>query len=234
MSERRFTDQEVALILRRVAELEGESTPETARGLSLRQLQEIAAEVGIDAGLVARAAAEIQSRGRLSEWSPFGASPANRQIRAVPTELAEDALRQLIALVDERVPAQGTVTEALGGVRWSSSNRLLHRQVTLQPASSETVIRVDERYEESTRRMAHLMPAVYGAAAGAVIGAEVVGGVAAAIALALVFTAALWVLAGTIWNKVADRSHDRTAALADELSAEAERLALASGESRGR
>ena len=63
MTERRYTDRDVALILRRAAEIDKKSTPDApVRGLSVGELQEIAGEVGIDPEAVTRAAAEFEGR----------------------------------------------------------------------------------------------------------------------------------------------------------------------------
>ena len=62
--ERRYTDDEVALILRRAAELGGETGPSRSEGLSLAEIQPVAREVGIDPATVARAAAALPTRRR--------------------------------------------------------------------------------------------------------------------------------------------------------------------------
>jgi hypothetical protein len=95
MTEKRFTDREIGLILRRAVELE-EGSPSSglpsARGLTLSELQEIAKEAGIDPGMVGRAVAEIDSRRGLEPRSLWGPSGVRREVRTVPGEMAREAV----------------------------------------------------------------------------------------------------------------------------------------------
>ncbi|MGD2124360.1 MAG: hypothetical protein PVJ76_21700 [Gemmatimonadota bacterium] len=54
-------------------------------------------------------------------------------------------------VVDQEVEAQGTVVEALGGVRWTSNTRFLSTQVSVEPSRDDTLLRVEERYSETVR-----------------------------------------------------------------------------------
>ena len=74
--ERRYSDEEFALILRRAVEIEGRPTPEPeaptlplppSDGLTLTEIQEIAGEAGIDPAAVAEAASALS----LAERSPL-------------------------------------------------------------------------------------------------------------------------------------------------------------------
>lgn len=226
MSERRFTDKDVSLILRRAAELDRRSVgPEVGpRGLSLGDLQEIAVEAGIDPAMVSRAVGELDGKGAPSPAALLGPATASREVRAVPVELGRDSLGDLVRVVDARVPAQGTVGEALGSVRWTSPGRFLSHQVSLEPGEGETVVRVEERYADRVRALLHVIPAVYGAGIGLPVGVEVLGGAGAGVLLAGALGAAAWALGGVAWRVVAARSRRRVRALADELAERAEGL----------
>jgi RNase P/RNase MRP subunit POP5 len=223
MTERRFTDREVALILRRASELDEGSSPATApRGLSESELKEIAGEVGIDPAMITRAVSELQGRRGLERASLLGPATVNQQIRAVPRELSRDELGDLVRVVDQRVPAQGTVAEALGAVRWNAPGRFLSRLVSMEPSRGETVIRVEERYSQRFRAALHGVPTAYGAMIGWVIGLETVGGALAGVLLGGLLGAAGWAVAGVVWHEISRRSQRRVDALADELTAGAE------------
>lgn len=223
MTERRFTDRDVALILRRATELAEQqaSSDVTARGLSLHELQEIAAEVGIEPEAITRAVAELEGRRGLKKGSLLGPALANRQIRTVPAELKREALGKLVRTVDRKVPAQGTIAEALGHVRWSAPGLFLSRQVSLEPSEGETLIRVEERYAARFRRIIHALPTFYGLLFGWVIGLEGAGGIGPAAIGAVVLGAGGWALARGIWGAISARSRKRTDALADELARQA-------------
>lgn len=234
MTERRFTDREVALILRRASELDQGSSPESApRGLSESELKEIAGEVGIDPAMITRAVAELQGRRGLEPTSLLGPATVNRQIRALPRELTRDELGDLVRLVDQRVPAQGTVAEALGAVRWNAPGKFLSRLVSMEPSRGETVIRVEERYSDRFRGALHGIPTAYAAMIGWVLGLEAVGGVLAGVLLGGLMGAAGWAVAGVVWHEISRRSQRRVHVLADELTKGAERGAAAGAGSLG-
>ncbi len=172
MSERRYTDEEVARLLQRASDLDRESGGRAlARGLSLGELREVAAEAGIDPDMVTQAAAELDHRARPDPGRLLLGGPgALRRTTSIPGSVDRDGLGRLVAVVDDVVPAQGTVGEALGTVRWTSANRFLSRQVVVQPGDAETMLRVEERYTDRVRFITHLLPAAY-AAGGALAAA---------------------------------------------------------------
>jgi hypothetical protein len=232
MTERRFTDQDVAVILRRAVELDRESGQEArGRGLSLEELQDIAVEVGVDPSMVSRAAEELGTSSVLRGLSLMGDPVVRRGVRAVPGTADEETLRELMRIVDREMPAQGTVTEALGTVRWNSGGRFLSRQVSIEPTPKETLIRVEERFEERVRTMVHAIPSSYAGFLGFIVGLEQLGGQVPGFALGLFSVAVTFAIAGQVWNRVSRNSRARVENLADALSAEAsERLTLTSGE----
>jgi hypothetical protein len=228
MTERRYTDQEVTRLLQRAADLDRDSTPSgIARGLSLTELREIAAEAGIDPRAVTRAAGELTTTSSTrTAGAVLGASPVVRRTAAVPARLGPEALGRLVDVVDAEVPAQGTVGEALGTVRWTSSNRFLSRQVVLQPGEGETVMRVEERFTDRLRAVLHGLPAAYGGGLALVAATEAVAaGAVPAAAIAVAGAAAGFGLGRAIWNVVRGRSTRRVAELARTLEEEAAALA---------
>lgn len=227
MTERRYTDQEVARLLQRAADLDRDSgTGALAPGLSLSQLRGIAAEVGIDPGMVTRAATELSvSRPSRAGSLLLGESPVVRRTAAVPASLDRAALKRLIEVVDDELPAQGTVAEALGSVRWTSSSRFVNRQVVFQPGETETVVRVEERFVDRIRAVAHLLPLGYGVGGGLLVGTEVlsVGGLAAGAAAAAGGLLG-WGLGRALWTALRGASRRRVERLAERLGDEASRL----------
>jgi hypothetical protein len=222
MTERRFTDREVALILRRSVEIEERSQSKdlpAARGLTLKELQEVAGEVGLDPTVVSRAAAELESKRGLEPASAWGPSTVRREVQAVPKELSGEEMAELIRVVDREVSAQGTVAEALGEVRWTSNTRFLNTQVSLEPGSGETLVRVEERYSDMVRGPLHGIPAGYAAMLGLVLGIEVFSVGPAMVALFVVLSAVVgWMVGDLIWRGVSSGSRKRVHDLSAELS----------------
>lgn len=229
MTELRFTDKEVALILRRASELEERTTARAlshGRGLTLSDLREIAAEAGIDPGLVSRAAAEMESTRGLRTGSVLaGPGTVRRDVRAIPTELPREQLAELVRVIDEEVVDQGTLQEALGQIRWTSQGRILSTQVSVEPGRGETLIRVEERYSDAVRGILHGLPASYGlifGLAGALEGLDLA--LLPGISLAVASAAAGWGLGGAIWRWVSSGSRARVRRLGERLGQRAKEI----------
>jgi len=237
MSERRFTDKQVALILRRAADLEKRSSTSgsSPRGLTLADLKEIAAEAGIDPDLIGRAVAEMEGPRGLEPTSVIiGPETVRREVRAIAGELGKEELAELMRLVDDQVADQGTVAEALGFVRWTSQGRFLSTQVSLEPTRGETLMRVEERYSEALRGVLHGIPASYGAIFGLAYALEGLNlGLAPGSLVALATTIAGWGIGTSIWRVISARSRTRVRKLAEMLGLKAKEIAPVSPEEAG-
>ena len=228
MTERRFTDREIGLILRRAVELdEGSSSKavSSARGLTMKELQEIAEEAGIDPGMVGRAVAEMETRGGLEPLSFWGPPGVKREIRTVPGEMGQEEVGELMRVVDQEVEAQGTVVEALGQVRWTSNTRFLSTQVSVEPSGEDTLLRVEERYSDMIRGPLHGIPASWGLIFGLAFSIEQLS---LALPLVIILTAitamAGWGAGDLLWRALVAGSQKRVRALSEHLTTEASRL----------
>jgi hypothetical protein len=219
MSERsrRFTDREVAMVLRKASELDESDGVEAGSGLSHRDLTEIAAEVGISAEAIDRAVAALD-RGRDLGPTLTGAPLVRKAVHAVPAALREEDIARLIGLVDERTDAAGSVTEALGSVRWTSSDRFKSTRVSITPGETETSIEVVEKVTPRLRRVIHLIPPVWGLAlAGAFTSGLQLSAIGAAAGVGLGIAGGLAAGRGA-WNLLSRLSERRVKRLAEELA----------------
>lgn len=218
--DRRYTDREVALILRRAAELEEREGVELkARGITLRDLEQIASDVGLDISRIRQAALELDGSGRrFRESASLGPPPSRTAVRGVEVAITGEALRELVRAIDDHVDAPGTVTEALGTVRWTTRDRWATLQVAVAPGSEGTLIKVHERVEPRVRRLMHFLPATWGAMAGfttaAATSLALLPGVAVVGACALVGAAA----GRGVWEIVSERSQRKVEELAGDLA----------------
>lgn len=117
-------------------------------------------------------------------------------------------------MADERVGTPGILTQALDAVRWTSQDRFLTTQVSLNPATEGTTVRVQERLAGRIRRVANLVPGFCGGIMGMALAASfdlptavVVGG-AAVLGLGV---------GRAVWNRLSGQSRARVEALAAEL-----------------
>jgi hypothetical protein len=126
------------------------------------------------------------------------------------------------------VDATGTVTEALGTVRWTSVSRG-HKfdrtlQVSLSSGQDETQVQVVQRYPAGLRAILHFLPGAWGAMIGAAVGASV-GVVPIAAIGATIGAAALGMGIGrSIWQTLARRSEREVERVATELVTAANEL----------
>jgi hypothetical protein len=220
-TEHRFSEQEVSLVLQRAAEIEARSgVPAEARGLTLRDLEGVAAEVGIRPESLARAVAELQASGVAKGTPLAGPSPSQKAIRAVTAQISREELSNLVRYVEDAVGKPGTVTEALDTVRWTSADRFLTTQVSIA-TSTDTTITVHERYEDRLRPMLHGIPTAW----GTILGIGVAGSIGIAglplVALLGAGAAAGFGAGRAVWTLLASRSRRRVDQLANDLSAQA-------------
>jgi hypothetical protein len=225
-SDRRYTDQEVALVLQRAAELEEQrsSGPGSARGLSRRELHDIAREVGLSPAAIDEALTTLGTRRGPGGRSLLGPALSTKMVRAVPHRLGDDALRRLIHVIEDRVDATGTVTDALGTVRWTSipSGHKFDRttQVSLSSNTSETQIQVVQRYPGALRAVLHFLPGAWGAMIGGAVVASSGASALAALGMGLGAAAIGMGIGRGIWELVARRSEGHVerivAAVAEE------------------
>ncbi|MBX3134313.1 MAG: hypothetical protein KF689_13100 [Gemmatimonadaceae bacterium] len=134
MSERRFTDDEVARIFSRATEVQRESSKTLTRneGMTLAELQAIGQEAGISAELVARAAREVDQPAPPKLPAMLGIPIGVAQDVELGRKLTDDEWEHLVVRLRETFHARGKV-ETHGSFRqWTNGNL----QVLLEPSRS--------------------------------------------------------------------------------------------------
>ncbi len=149
---RRYGDKEVGLILKRAAELQRQG-PSTAAGggLSLRELEEIAAEAGIDPASLRRAAAELDE-GKAATQNEgvarfLGGSPTIRYERTLKGEISTEDLEQLVIPIQRAAQSHGQGGVLGGALTWQykSSDGARSLQVVVASRNGRTRISIEER-----------------------------------------------------------------------------------------
>lgn len=139
--ERRYTDQEVALILRRAMERQDDGT-ERGDGLALRDVREIAREIGVDPELVNEVAGQLPLAGGGAEGRWLG-EPMRYELR-----LSHDApstpeqLQDLMMQVRSIMQQQGQVQEVLGALEWKAGTDLDQVAVTARVRGDRTTVQI--------------------------------------------------------------------------------------------
>jgi hypothetical protein len=217
---RRFTDREVAIVLKKAAEIDEEEGTGAAGGLSIDDLKDIAKSVGISPDAIVKAARGLDQR-VAPRVLLAGAPLVRRSMRAVQGELGREAIAQLVRRIDEESDSAGAISEALGSVRWTSADRFRSRQITITPADGETRIQVVEKIAPRVRRILHLVPSVWGlAVAGSIVQSNHLAGAAAAAIVAGVVVAGAGI-GRLVYNALSIRSGRRVERLAADLADDA-------------
>jgi len=227
---RRFSEREVALVLRKATEMEEQEGP-TGSGLSLRELEQIAGEVGISPAIIQRAVAELDRKG---ERSPVAGAPLSHEaIRAVAGELDPEGVAALLEAVERRSDLVGEVTQALGTTRWTARDRFRTSQVAVTSAKGGTTVRVVERASARLKRIFHILPAAWGAMLGVGVVGAMDPGAPLLLATILGSAAVGGVIGRFAWGRVSAARAARVERLAAELALEAGEAARgAEGEGR--
>jgi hypothetical protein len=222
MADQRYTDQEMALILKRAAELQ-ERADGRGASRSLGEIAEIAAEVGIDRAYVDEAVAELREPLVRTGW--LGAPTRFHEERTVAGVLPPDVIGSMIDRVRSELGLVGEVKLVFDGVEWRARAALGVTLLTIGPRGPNTRIAL-------TTERADQAGLVIAASLG-IGGLCALGGVAIAmnvtesplLASAIVATAGLFGMLASMramWRGVASRWRERTKLVVADL---AERVA---------
>ena len=140
--DRRYSDREFALILRRAAELQETVQEESASGgLTLAEIKGIGAAAGIDPELIAQAANALPPEEPLRGWWRTAASRFHFS-ETVDGELPKAAIGDLIEVARQETDVEGQVTPVLETIEWRAHFALSKTRLSLTPADGKTRIRV--------------------------------------------------------------------------------------------
>src|SRR5450830_1774255 len=107
---RRYNDKEVARIIKQASELQQSDAPgESASGLSLAELEQIAREAGIDPAMVRRAAVDLDAQVSVGRPSRFLGAPSSLALeRTIDGEVSPDEYDALVAEIQRAVGGMGS------------------------------------------------------------------------------------------------------------------------------
>ncbi len=170
---RRYGEEEVGLILKRAAELQRQEPAAGGEGggLSLAELEEIAAEAGIDPRYLRRAADEVDAHAIPLRGDGLdhllGAPLTLKFDRILTGELSEDGLEALIPEIQDAAEGYGHPSLVGHTLTWQSTSPNSERtlQVTVSSGAGRIRIRIEER---SSQLAAQLFGGLMGGMGGGV------------------------------------------------------------------
>ena len=178
MTERRFSEEEVAAIFERAAQAQstGQHQLPSGEGMTLAQLQEIGRDVGIAPDSIAHAARSLQ----------LGSQPTSRRFLGLPIgvghtvdlgrKLSDDEWERFVVDLRETFDARGRVKQEGSLRHWSNGNL----QALLEPTETGHRIRLRTMHGGSRAMMTGGL-VVIAIAAAQMVAAALVGDVGSAI-----------------------------------------------------
>lgn len=149
----RFSEEQVALVLRQAAALSAAAESDAEHGprgdLTLGELKEIGAEAGIDPAHVEQAARSMAAAPSGPAAGVVLRMPTTVQLeRVVPVSLDARILPALLDLIRTEFARQGIVEETLGGFEWRARSAMGGRYVSIRGEAGRTRIRVLGNYRD--------------------------------------------------------------------------------------
>ncbi|HKP15084.1 MAG TPA: hypothetical protein VJT85_03440 [Gemmatimonadaceae bacterium] len=223
--ERRYTEDDLALILNRAAERQ-EGAQSNVPRYSLADIQEIAAGAGITREHVASVAASLASQRAQNEGGVLGAPWKFRFEESIDGEVTDDVVAELLDLARRELGLAGTVSEAIGAIEWNASDSSGSTHVSIARRGGRTTIDV-----MAGRQDAAAMVGMVGGT-GAVLGSMFVFfglapelGIAPAAALGgtALFLGGTWASMRAAWRRFSRRYAEKSETLEHALVAAAQR-----------
>ena len=221
--DRTYSEEELAVILRRAVELQERSTagqvPARSEGFSLREIQAIAREVGLDPDAVARAAATLTPEQRGGLARVLGGATSHELEYVADREISPDEFAQIVDVIRQATGEHGEANEVFGNLEWETAGSDLSTlHVTVRPREGRTHVKISSK-QGQTALLTYVL-----SGGGWFILMGIAGGIlepgTAAGVLALVSGAAggAYVTARTVWSARGRKVRDRLGALLSGLS----------------
>jgi hypothetical protein len=230
-SDRRYSEEQVALILRRAAQLDaGLDGSDIGDGLTLDEIERIARDVGLAPDLVARAAAQIDAREPGAAERIFGGPVHFDAEYETRGELPRERYGDVVAAIRRVLGQSGKTSEVLDGLEWKSVGETTQVSVTVRPAGGHTKVQVLADRGGSAM-IAYVFPGM-GALIGGAIAGAIIDPASAVQGIAIMGTAAGagFIAARTIWASATRRFRGKFATLVEGVTAQVERGVTEPGE----
>lgn len=141
MTERRYSDEEVAEILKLAVDTGGALVQRGAEGLSLSEIQAIAEEVGIDTLRVESAALSLDVAESQRSAPILGTPIAPQYETRVEGDVSQDDFPEMLATIRRVMGRHGIPDERFGGLEWKARDAMGGRYVSVHPNDDAVEIR---------------------------------------------------------------------------------------------
>jgi len=214
MTERRYSEEEVAEIFERAAEAQKKSnvpTSSSAEGTSLAELQEIGREVGLPPELVARAAHSLVTKAKTEGRTVLGLSIGVGRTVELPRPLTEAEWHRLVVDLRATFDARGKISEQGPFKQWTNGNL----QALLEPTPTGQRLRL-KTFKGSAVSLMGTGAMMLGVTSVILVGAMLRGGPQDAAGFLTLMLTGLGLLAGGVlqvpwWARLRGRQMEEVA-----------------------
>lgn len=172
-TERRYSDREVSAIIARAMELQKQQRADPEQpashrdGLTLREIEGIAHEVGIDPLVVSRAAFDVRSPNPSEGWTGFlGAKPEAAEVVRLDREAEEEEMKELLVALPSITGETGVGNAFRGRLSWTTTGD--RREETGRRLMIEAVETSDGGEVRITEKLGGLAGGMFGGLIGGV------------------------------------------------------------------
>ena len=226
---RRYSDREMALILKKAATLQEQGPDAVAQEQShtLTELERVAIEVGIDPRYVAEAAAAVDAESS-TKRAPLLGAPTTYQVgRIIEGEVPETEFSEMLDAIRKITRRQGEVSRVLGAFEWKSGGPSGETYVSIAPRNGKTSIRIGGRYGAGAG-FVYCATGVIGAAL--LVGTAVSRGSPIDLGTLAAVAAGSYLAARTAWQVVAGKAERRLRKVLEEVTLTVVRVARSDAE----
>lgn len=224
-----YGDQEIGKILKRATELQHREPNAPPAGVTLAELEEIAAEAGIDPAYLRRAALEVDSGFHDSTlWTTLlGEELVLVRELTLPGVIGDDGFEQIVAVIQANSREHGQPSLLGRTLTWraETSSKTRTIQVVVTSRDGQTQIRLEENLTQmAVGLFAGNTIGVgvgFGLGIGVPVGLQVLGSALFAVAAPLGFIGISYVASRAIYRAVVRNRNRRTGDLFDRIVAEA-------------
>ncbi|MGD8868688.1 MAG: hypothetical protein PVI01_13705 [Gemmatimonadales bacterium] len=215
---RRYDDREMALIIKLASELEKREA--SGEDHSLGEIQEIAAQAGIDPDLILQAARALEAERSNRASSLVGAPTLFHFQRSVAGELPDGELGSLVRVIRQLTGREGEVAHVLDSLEWRDLDPLgTTTHVEITPREGRTAIRITAR-SGNAASLSYVGAGIIAAILSVIAGKELQAPVLLEAGVILGLWGTCYLGARTVWRRLAAQLESRFRRLTDTLAAQ--------------
>lgn len=145
---RLYGEKEISALLKRAAEIQDEKGVTVTTGLSLAEVQQLAAEVGIDPQHIEAALAEMDRREEAPQKANIWGGPVSySQERVIEGDVTEEMWESMVAEIRRAFKDTGEVHQWGQSLEWTHSGKSGDQaNVTITPRDGRTKVRIFANY----------------------------------------------------------------------------------------